>query len=126
MWGRRAGSRITRLPRLLGEGPMGKPVAHPQDLLYLCTKAKLYGVGGWAKINIGGIKRERLSEVQQRQIARTETSGKASGLMFLSLRKVSHGHLGEIIDYFWIKLKNSWLFSKKARNQQIKQKTRFS
>ena len=55
VWGRRAGSRIIRLPRLLGEGPMGKPVAHPQDLLYLCTNAKLYGVGGWAKINIGGI-----------------------------------------------------------------------
>ena len=55
VWGQRAGSRIIRLPRLLGEGPMGKPVAHPQDLLYLCTNAKLYGVGGWAKINIGGI-----------------------------------------------------------------------
>ena len=55
VWGRRAGSHIIRLPRLLGEGPMGKPVAHPQDLLYLCTNAKLYGVGGWAKINIGVI-----------------------------------------------------------------------
>ena len=30
VWGRRAGSHIIRLPRLLGEGPMGKPVAHPQ------------------------------------------------------------------------------------------------
>ena len=39
----------------LGRRPEGKPVAHPQDFLYLCTNAKLYGVGGWAKINIGKI-----------------------------------------------------------------------
>ena len=32
VWGRRAGSHIIRLPRLLGEGPMGKPVAHPQKM----------------------------------------------------------------------------------------------
>ena len=32
VWGRRVGSRLTRLPRLLDEDPMGKPVAHPQKM----------------------------------------------------------------------------------------------
>ena len=32
VWGRRVGSRLIRLPRLLDEDPMGKPVAHPQKM----------------------------------------------------------------------------------------------
>ena len=48
-----AGSRIIRLPRLLDEGPMGKPVAHPQrGLLYSChwqpcKSINMVWVGGW-------------------------------------------------------------------------------
>ena len=32
VWGRRVASRLIRLPRLLDEDPMGKPVAHPQKM----------------------------------------------------------------------------------------------
>ena len=67
-----AGSRIIRLPRLLDEGPMGKPVAHPErGLLYSChwQPCKSIDWCGWVgennerKINMGKItwRREALA-----------------------------------------------------------------
>ena len=80
------------LPGPLDEGPMGKPVANPKDLLYSSEDNSMEWVGG-SKI---WLEREtfvrRIEKRWQKVMCQRITRWRSHGLLFPCLRKVSHDY----------------------------------
>ena len=64
--GGRAGSRIIRLPRLLGEGPMMANPPRPSSI-WSPYVSQRHGVGGWVKIMSKGSIRANTSGLREKR-----------------------------------------------------------